>query len=512
MPGNDVENLQPQDRTMKTNCATAISCWASACIFQDRMETSHITYGETRACTFISSTTGQGHPHVGHVTSSCLVIYLRLYPMDANLPQRVSFTVHRPTPVSRATSSGPESDTTSSFKVPLLPRHLSRDPAQLASPLARSTTSSPRPSKGREPSNSSDEESMDDDELITGFDNLGAQRCVSPCKKRTPSLQLTQVQILQSSANGERKRSNGPLVIPALKNKDWREVARKRRSVHFIPPSSASQTGKDGSVGGLGTRDTINSGPVLSGLQIKKKVLEISSDNGAVQKTEDIEMVAVEENDDQKALRAIIAEAVGELHQQGPVIDVIPTPVSEADALKQDVSELPESASLEDYERVPVSQFGAALLRGMGWKEGAAASRKPGKGLVEPYMPVARPALLGIGAKEQEVYDDGSNKNKNKHPEKRYVPVVKQGRSGTSTPNSTSSRDRRERSLSPHRSASRRSSLSPDRYENYGDGRRYDGRHDNRDRRRTDDYRRDRERRPDGDGGRARERRRDARP
>ena len=75
-----------------------------------------------------------------------------------------------------------------------------------------------------------------------------------------------------------------------------------------------------------------------------------------------------------------------------------------------------EGWTLADYERVPVSQFGAALLRGMGWKEGTAASRK-NKGPVEPYLPQSRPALLGIGAKEKEVLDDGSQKKGKGKPE-----------------------------------------------------------------------------------------------
>jgi G-patch domain len=74
-----------------------------------------------------------------------------------------------------------------------------------------------------------------------------------------------------------------------------------------------------------------------------------------------------------------------------------------------------------------VSQFGAALLRGMGWKEGTAASRtRPG--LVEPWLPSSRPALLGIGAKERPEEDiPSANKGGylSKRPEKRYVPVVK---------------------------------------------------------------------------------------
>lgn len=84
-------------------------------------------------------------------------------------------------------------------------------------------------------------------------------------------------------------------------------------------------------------------------------------------------------------------------------------------------------ATLADYERVPVSQFGAALLRGMGWKEGTAASRtRPG--LVEPWLPSARPALLGIGAKErpqEDIPPSGNGRFVSKRPEKRYVPIVK---------------------------------------------------------------------------------------
>jgi len=33
------------------------------------------------------------------------------------------------------------------------------------------------------------------------------------------------------------------------------------------------------------------------------------------------------------------------------------------------VSLRPEQSNLEDYERIPIDQFGMAMLRGMGWKE-----------------------------------------------------------------------------------------------------------------------------------------------
>ncbi|KAK0485917.1 DExH-box splicing factor binding site-domain-containing protein [Armillaria novae-zelandiae] len=393
--------------------------------------------------------------------------------------QKVSFTVRRPTPVSRA-SSGADSD--SSFKVPSLPHHkLSRhlNDSSPGSPLARSANSSPRPVTGYydgQP-DSSDEDDEEQDELVTAFDRFGAQR-----------------------ANKPKKTHQGPLVIPALKNKDWRELARKRRSANqYIPASGQARTGADGSVGGLGTRDSINSGPVLSGLQTRKKVVKVEQDIGQEMEVQ-VEDVTMEETEDQAALRAILSGDTEGI--DGPQVDIIPTPVSEDDAYKQDIDELPESATLADYNRVPVSQFGAAMLRGMGWKEGTAATRKGGKGMVEPYLPEARPALLGIGAKEQEVYDDGSGKkNGNKRPDRRYVPVVKISKD-------EDGERRRDRSVSPRRGydssrSSRRN--SPDRY---------DDRRSSKSIRRDDDYdressrRRDRERDRDYDRG---ERRRDDR-
>lgn len=417
----------------------------------------------------------------------------------------VSFTVRRPSPVSRATSSGPDSDAGPQFKVPKLPPHLADQPSRLGSPLARGQSSRSSAPVHHE-IDSNDEGSSNEDELVTGFDKFGVQRCVP---FRPPALQLCQLTKVpfQLSLNGEKKVDK-PLVIPALKNKDWRELARKRRGGSlYVPPSAAAETGKDGSVGGLGTKDTINSGPVLSGLQIKKKTSNIVNEEDMIE-TEEVKMdVVKEETEDERALRAILAESTGESQHEGPMIDIIPTPISETDALKQDVEELPNSATLEDYARVPVSQFGAALLRGMGWKEGTAATRKPGKGLVEPYLPAARPALLGIGAKEQEVYDDGSKKNGKsvKRPERRYVPVIKQERIGASSP--TNDSRQRDRSRSPRRSGPPSRRPSPDRYNGRSEKddtyskRRYDDRRGkDRENERNDD--RDRHR----DQGRERER------
>jgi hypothetical protein len=209
--------------------------------------------------------------------------------------------------------------------------------------------------------------------------------------------QLTKALFLTSSLHEKKKSPQGPLVIPALQNKDWRDLAKKRKNTgRYVPPSAAARV-----------------------------KVEVEAKDAEMEKPE--EELKQEETEDQKALRALLSGT--DVDAGGSFVDII-KPVTEDEAYKQDVEELPDEATLDDYARVPVAQFGAALLRGMGWEEGSAATRKHGKnGMVEPWVPTARPALLGIGAKERKVPDDGRSKKekfeKTKRPERRYVPVIK---------------------------------------------------------------------------------------
>jgi len=64
--------------------------------------------------------------------------------------------------------------------------------------------------------------------------------------------------------------------------------------------------------------------------------------------------------------------------------------------LQRDLEQLPDQANEESYEQVPVSQFGAALLRGMGWKDddddnNNTNGKKPGEAMPRPHR-------LGLGA------------------------------------------------------------------------------------------------------------------
>jgi len=99
-----------------------------------------------------------------------------------------------------------------------------------------------------EPDSSDDEDDRLEDTLITSLNKFGVQRV--------------------NGRNPRTKVPRGPLVILLKPNFDWREAARKCRAwtIRFFPDSAKVSTGADGSVGGLGTRDTISSDSQLSGI------------------------------------------------------------------------------------------------------------------------------------------------------------------------------------------------------------------------------------------------------
>lgn len=50
-------------------------------------------------------------------------------------------------------------------------------------------------------------------------------------------------------------------------------------------------------------------------------------------------------------------------------------PADGALSFKDDVENRPDETSMDAYEKIPVDEFGAALLRGLGWNEGEGIGR-----------------------------------------------------------------------------------------------------------------------------------------
>lgn len=120
--------------------------------------------------------------------------------------------------------------------------------------------------------------------------------------------------------------------------------------------------------------------------------------------------------DDQIALQALIQESKGEVERRSDLVieavkpddDEAPARYDEASSFRTDVASRPEPASLDQYNAIPVEEFGAALLRGMGWKDGQSIGRSDyGSSSAadrertnKPRVPERRPGFLGIGAKD----------------------------------------------------------------------------------------------------------------
>lgn len=208
---------------------------------------------------------------------------------------------------------------------------------------------------------SSDEDEEDDAiEAVAAFDQSGAQRCVVvfPSYSTRSDLTVASGRRPRSLRLHEKPKPSGPPVIPALANRDWRAVARLRKQIRYIPDGAAAMTGKDGSQGGLGTRDSINSGPQATGLVMRKEYDADRSREGGSVKNESQEALSetveqLEISDDERARRALLASVVGESEEEGMTIDAIPVssnyyspPVNETDAYKQDVVTRPESVGI----------------------------------------------------------------------------------------------------------------------------------------------------------------------
>ncbi|KAL8723680.1 MAG: hypothetical protein Q9225_000123 [Loekoesia sp. 1 TL-2023] len=245
------------------------------------------------------------------------------------------------------------------------------------------------------------------------------------------------------SVNGGEK-AKVPLVIQGLKNRDWREESRRKRGKKNLLPAEV-QAQRSSVVNGQGKgegdveRDEVSQ---RSGLQFVASVRKEEKDGDG-----DVEMVngGAEERGkpktaDEEALKALMGDGA---RKSTLVVPAVPqgddedfrngiAGMNEDDHFRSDVASRPDSASLDDYARVPVEEFGLGMLRGMGWKEGEVVGKRKDQ-ITKARVVERRPALLGIGAKEvpggvgEELGAWGKvtrGKNNNKKMDKTYNPVL----------------------------------------------------------------------------------------
>ncbi|WWD07300.1 hypothetical protein V865_005398 [Kwoniella europaea PYCC6329] len=196
------------------------------------------------------------------------------------------------------------------------------------------------------------------------------------------------------------EKPSGPLVIPALPNKDWRAHSSSNRVPSYRPEArdpneeveTHERTGEGPQKSGLrNVARPIKSEPIEQDVDIKpdiKSEAEAGSSSGVDVKSEPLTL-------EEQALQAILkGEVKMESEEERLRRELViggPNPLTEEEALKRDIDELPEMSTAEDYAAIPVSAFGEAMARGMGWNPNSSDGTK----IHEPKL---RPALLGLGA------------------------------------------------------------------------------------------------------------------
>lgn len=360
-----------------------------------------------------------------------------------------------------------------SFKIAAPPRPSSAPSARPSAPPSR-----PSNRNGRSHQQDEDDSDSDDglasksrrtkDELVTGFDSDGITKYVHLSLERAgeqpAELELTCCALVNRK---HKEQKAAPLVIPSLPNKDWRKAAeqagarkggKKKREMYIPDAVGGMRVGgpapADGSQGGMGTRDVINSTPVVGGLAFEAKKEAAEGEVVAMEVDQAVEVpedqpkpeARAPETEEQRALRELMSG--GASAEQAPSVDIIHSAADARGVLgeavddststfQRDVHSRPDEASLDDYARVPVGEFGAAMLRGMGWKPGQAASRNGRKGPTEAFVPKSRPAMLGIGAKPMADVlgpeDKKGGPKTSRREDMKFMPLLKKEREGSAS-------------------------------------------------------------------------------
>ena len=206
-------------------------------------------------------------------------------------------------------------------------------------------------------------------------------------------------------------QTKAPLVIQAQRNRDWREESRRKRGKNLLPAEvQAARVGANiQQVSGTTERDEVSKEAGLK-FVARDEEGDTPMTNGHDQAALPSDVAEPQQTVDEEALQALLGApkkstlvlpAQSSTYENGTTNGYaeVEDYLNEDDRFKADVAARPDSADLEAYAAVPVEEFGAALLRGMGWKEGDAVGKRSDQASKAKVVE-RRPALLGIGAKE----------------------------------------------------------------------------------------------------------------
>ncbi|CAI6341421.1 unnamed protein product [Periconia digitata] len=208
--------------------------------------------------------------------------------------------------------------------------------------------------------------------------------------------------------NGKTKKEEeaakaAPRVIASQPNRNWREDALKKHSgsggSDGAPPGANPQQQTPG-------REMEEKPQLPVGLNLFPKKEESQDTANTTSEPMTLDPPAPESDDTLTPEQRLEKDALAALITgETPNHTVIPLSRTDQEAFEEDYNEARPAPTTADYDATPIDGFGAALLRGMGWKDGEELGLHRGDGVRKKAAPPkevkARPALLGIGAKPE---------------------------------------------------------------------------------------------------------------
>ncbi|KAM4068163.1 g-patch domain-containing protein [Hirsutella rhossiliensis] len=196
----------------------------------------------------------------------------------------------------------------------------------------------------------------------------------------------------------DKEAARREFIIQRQPNRDWRtEVKAQKRGKNLLPEEARQQQN-----GHVVEREPADQDKEIQwGLTVKENKTEENHDRPASSPRE--ESPAKRNGHSQQyptPARTADEEAMDALLGRTPTAKktIIQPPLNEDDAYRRDAAAAGAESTLDDYEAMPVEEFGAALLRGMGWN---GEPRGP-----KPKEARRRANRLGLGAKELKESED----------------------------------------------------------------------------------------------------------
>jgi hypothetical protein len=228
------------------------------------------------------------------------------------------------------------------------------------------------------------------------------------------------------------------LVITALANRDWRDASKRQRAQKYGISAEQLDARKDaqGSAQGNAQGSARGADTVVKETEAVKYGLNVFAPSSTLpedfvqEEQQQEEEVLQHKTQDQLAIDALTGAA------PTSTLTIPAAAATEEEAFASTFHSAPPAPSLSDYTAVPVEEYGAAMLRGMGWKGPSALPTT--KSTKKPLPPPKRPALLGIGAdpnaakqaEELGAWGKSSSRQRGKEPTM-FIPVsMKNKRTG----------------------------------------------------------------------------------